>query len=140
MIRFYHSLQCIFNTSFFYNILLLYAVLHSEDAHRHALIQRYAIKLLRFLTLYTSMFYLCTGKSMKNKGGISFIWTKRAISYKAGDVICFKGKNNKNYAHRITQIDDIKFTTKGDNLVHSKPYEIDVSVQRIQSKVTWKWP
>lgn len=92
------------------------------------------------------MIQIATGKSMKNFFGFSLLEIKdlkdipRIIPLEIGDVIAFEGNDRRLYAHRLVNINNDRFTTKGDNFTESKPYEINVPVKNIQGLVVWSKP
>jgi len=55
--------------------------------------------------------------------------------YKEGDVVAFKAKNGLKYCHRIIEINNDTFTTKGDNKESSKQCEINVPIKNIEGKI-----
>lgn len=89
-------------------------------------------------------FCICRGDSMAPKlKKTSVISYRRFDSYKKGDIVIFKAKNNIQYCHRILDIDyqwDQVFTAKGDNRSKSEDYETRVPIQNIIGKMTWNFP
>ena len=83
------------------------------------------------------MLRLVIGSSMEPaKPFISWVNIKKQDKYQVGDIVGFKGKGClfAKYCHRIIKIDDKVFTTKGDNRVVIKEYEIDVPIKNILGK------
>ena len=70
---------------------------------------------------------------------LCFIKIKKQNKYKKGDIVAFENKGHPfiiNYCHRITEINDETFTTKGDNRPSSDKYETDVPIENILGKIT----
>lgn len=92
------------------------------------------------------MIYLAVGKSMKNFHGISLVKEVSLrdapiiFAVQVGTVISLKGHDGRVYCHRVVKLENDLVTTKGDNFIESKPYEIDVPVKNIRGVITWTWP
>jgi hypothetical protein len=63
-------------------------------------------------------------------GKINIIKITKNKEYKIGEIISFRGNNNKFYVHRIVTINQSFVSTKGDNL-EQQNYEIDVPLKNI---------
>lgn len=85
-------------------------------------------------------FAFCFGKSMcpTIKSG-TFVVIKSQVQYCLNDIVAVRGHNNKNYLHRIIDIDASYVTTKGDNQ-SIQPYENNVPIRHILGKLIFKFP
>lgn len=72
-------------------------------------------------------------------GKITFVQFKKQKEYRPGDIVCFKGHNNKFYVHRIIAYTGVYFWAKGDN-APQREYEKDVPVKNIKGKLVWQFP
>lgn len=84
---------------------------------------------------------IAIGNSMKpTKPLISILTIKKQDRYYVGDIVSFRGKNRlfARFCHRVVNIDDKVFTTKGDNRVVIEKYEKNVPIRNIIGKVI-KW-
>ena len=62
---------------------------------------------------------------------LGLISVKKSKTYKINDIVSLKTLDKKFHCHRITKIDSVVVSTKGDNL-DQQWYEIDVPVENIE--------
>lgn len=94
------------------------------------------------------MISIAHGKSMPNILGKGIIDFKPNIKYEVGDVVVFRGNDDKRYCHRIYEIKFIVtenrmwpvITLKADNYQESKWYEKDIHPKQIEGLVIWSFP
>ena len=82
------------------------------------------------------MICLSHGSSMlPTFGKLNIIRIVKKSNYVIGDIVSFKGNNNKFYCHRIIEINNVLVSTKGDNL-DQQEYEKNIPIKNIDGLVT----